>query len=612
MLKCLLRFLGVFVFLSFILVLPVARYAYSKAEEITEQEIISHIRYLASDELEGRKTGTNGCEKAANYIASHFKGSGLKPLGDNGTYFQNFSFVSRIKLGKSNSLTVELGEKKKKLDLSKDFLPLSFSSDGTLSGDLVFAGYGISAPQLNYDDYTGIDVKDQIVLVLRYTPEGYDSKSPFYSYVSLRHKATNAREKGAKGIIFITPSSHKEEEDLGGMRFDFSFTDSGIHAIILKRKIAEEILRFAGKEMKELEQEMANKKTASFFIPNSEIHLHTKLIRGKSSTSNVIGFLEGSHPIFKDEAIIIGAHYDHIGLDGKISRGNIGTNKHGNSKIHNGADDNASGVAGLLELAQYFFHYKDSLQRSLIFIAFSGEEMGLLGSSYYVKNPKIHLEKIVAMLNMDMIGRLRNNTLTIIGIGSSPQWQPLLDSANSRVGLTLKTRDSGFAPSDQTFFYAKNIPVLQFFTGVHTDHHTPSDDWQKINSAGEKKALILISQLIWKLNQVPQRIAFSKAKNEEVGEFSRVTVYLGTIPDYSEEVDGVKLMDVRKGSPAEKAGLKSGDIIVGLAGETVTNIYDYVYALRQVEPGVPAEIMVIRNKKQIKLSVAPELRMDRD
>jgi len=310
--------------------------------------------------------------------------------------------------------------------------------------------------------------------------------------------------------------------------------------------------------------------------------------------------------------IIIGAHYDHVGLNGRVSRENVGGEKHGNSKIHNGADDNASGVAGLLELARYFSHYKDSLHKSLLFIAFSGEEMGLLGSSYYVKNPKIHSEKIVAMLNMDMIGRLRNNTLTIIGIGSSSEWQTLLDSANSTVGLMLKTMNSGFAPSDQIVFYSKNISVLQFFTGVHSDYHTPSDDWQKINSVGEKKVLTLISQLIWKLNQVPKRIAFSKVENKEVGGFSRFNVYLGTIPDYSEEVDGVKLMDVREGSPAEKAGLKSGDIIVGFAGKTIRNIYDYVYALGEVKPEVSAEIIVIRNKKQIKLSVVPELRRDKD
>ncbi|HEY7535202.1 MAG TPA: PA domain-containing protein, partial [Thermodesulfobacteriota bacterium] len=208
--------------------------------DITAKEIISHIRYLASDQLEGRKAGTEGCEKAAEYIVSHFKKAGLKPLGDNGTYFQSFSFTSGVKLGNPNSMTVEAGGEKLNLKMGKDFLPLSFSDDGELEGELVFAGYGISSSELKYDDYEGIDVKGKIVLVLRYTPEGNNRKSPFYKYASLRYKAINARERGAKGIVFTTPSYQREEKRLGGLRLDLSFADSGIHAVILKREIARE------------------------------------------------------------------------------------------------------------------------------------------------------------------------------------------------------------------------------------------------------------------------------------------------------------------------------------------------------------------------------------
>jgi hypothetical protein len=279
MLKGLFQFFRVFVFLNFVLVLSVARYGHSESEKITEQEIISHIRYLASDELEGRKAGTEGCKKAANYTASHFRKADLKPLGDDGTYFQNFSFTYGVKLGRSNSLTVELGGKKLELEVGKDLLPLSFSSDGELTGELVFAGYGISAPQLNYDDYIGIDIKDKIVLVLRYAPEGYDTKGPFYSYASLHYKAINAREKGAKGIIFTTPFSQEEEKDLGGLRSDLSFADSGIHAVVLKREVAQQILRFGGKDLKTLEKKLSDKKTSSFSIPDLKIQLHTDLIR---------------------------------------------------------------------------------------------------------------------------------------------------------------------------------------------------------------------------------------------------------------------------------------------------------------------------------------------
>ncbi|HEX3035343.1 MAG TPA: M20/M25/M40 family metallo-hydrolase [Thermodesulfobacteriota bacterium] len=591
-----------------VLGLSASVYGVSKNPPITAEEITSHVRHLASDELGGRESGTPGNREAADYIASHLNSYGLKPLGDNGTYFQNFTFTSGVRLGDQNSLAISMGENEKELKVKKDYVPLSFSSEGTVSGELVFAGYGISAPDLNYDDYADIDVKDKIVLVLRYIPEDYSSKSKFYRYAPLHYKATNAREKGAKGIIFVTPFSQKEEEDLGGMRFHSSFSDSRIHAVILRREIANKILKTAGREMKDLEKKLSDKKTDSFIVPDTGVSLHTDLIKEERSTSNIIGLLEGSDPELKDEVIVIGAHYDHIGLGDEFSVGKDESNK---GKVHNGADDNASGTAGLLELAEYFSHKRDSLERSLIFIAFSGEEKGVLGSSYYVKNPKFPLEKTVAMLNMDMIGRLRDNTLTVIGAGTSPQWKDLIESASSAVGLSIKTRESGLAASDQTVFFTKDIPVLLFFTGVHSDYHTPGDDWNKINSEGEEKILRLIAEITRNLNQTPQRIAFSKPKvDEKEGGMgaARFDVYLGTVPDYSEEVDGVKLMGVQSGSPAEKAGLREGDIIVNLAGKTVKGIHDYVYALGETEAGVPTDMVVIRNGKPVKLNIVPESR----
>lgn len=580
----------------------------SANDDITDKEIISHIRYLASDELAGRRAGTYGCERAAEYTASHFKKSGLKPLGDNGTYFQNFSFTSGVKLGNPNLVTFKMGEEKLDLKVDKDFLPLSFSNDGEINGELIFAGYGISSDQLDYDDYAGMNVKDKIVLVLRYTPEGNDRKSPFYKYASLRYKSINAREKGAKGIIFITPLSQDEEKGLGGLRLDRSFADSGIHAIILKRDIAQGILRTSGKDLKTLEQGLAGKKTASFPMPDVNVDIQINLIREIRSTANVIGYLEGSDQSLRDEVIIIGAHYDHVGFgEGGVSRGNNKTDK---NKVHNGADDNASGTAGLLELAEYFSQQRASLKRSLLFIAFGAEELGLIGSSYYVKHPKIPLGNTIAMINMDMIGRLRDNKLTVFGAGSSPQWKPLLESFNSNLGLVLKTKDSGFAPSDQSVFYANDIPALHFFTGVHDDYHAPGDDWQKINALGEKKILLLISDLVGELNEAPTKIAFSRAKEEERAP-SQFNVYIGTIPDYSDEGEGVTLMGVKEGSPAEKAGLKGRDTIVKFGGKTVKNIYDYVYALGEADAEVPTEIVILRAGKRIKLSVVPESRKDK-
>jgi hypothetical protein len=283
--------------------------------------------------------------------------------------------------------------------------------------------------------------------------------------------------------------------------------------------------------------------------------------------------------------------------------------KEGSKKsVHNGADDNASGTAGLIELAKYFSDRKENLQRSIVFIAFSAEELGLLGSSYYVSNPRIPLYNTIAMINMDMIGRLRDGKLTILGAGSSPEWKGLLDAANSGIELGFSLDESGFAPSDQSVFYAKNIPVLQFFTGVHSDYHSPGDDWEKINYIGEREVLKLISSLISELETRPIRIAYSRAKDEKKVP-TGFNVYLGTIPDYSDNTRGVKLMGVKQGSPAERAGLKGGDIIVEFAGDTIKNIYDYVYALAEAQPGVNVDMIVIRDNKNLRLGVVPEPRI---
>ncbi|MCK5709013.1 MAG: aminopeptidase, partial [Deltaproteobacteria bacterium] len=251
-----------------VLILSPAKLVYSilhcENEQLTPESIISHIRYLASDELEGRMSGTPGADKAAEYISSEFKKAGLKPLGDDNSYFQKFSFTKGITLGEQNKLEFEIDKLKTDLKLGHDFYTLSFSSSGQFSGEVVFAGYGISAPELEYDDYKGIYVRDKIVLVLRYTPEGYDAESPFYDYAALRYKAMNAREKGAKAIIFVTPYSQDEEEDLTSIGRDLSYSDSGIQSLILKREKAQELLLNSGTNLKKLEQNLADKNNSSF------------------------------------------------------------------------------------------------------------------------------------------------------------------------------------------------------------------------------------------------------------------------------------------------------------------------------------------------------------
>lgn len=568
-------------------------------------EISSHIKYLASDDLKGRMSGTPGAEKAAHYISSEFKKSGLKPLGENGTYFQEFSFTQGVELGSENSLEFISDNTQNKLELGKEYNTLNFSSSGHIDAELVFAGYGISAPELEYDDYKDLDVKDKVVLVMRYIPEEYNSENPFYDYAPLRYKAMNARERGAKAIIFFTPNSEQEEDDLTSVGLDYSYSDSGIQSLILKRDIAEELLLSAGKNLKEIESELSNKKNTSFEFPDLKAEVNTEVVEEEGRTVNVVGLIEGADSVLKDEYIVIGAHYDHIGLGKRNSRSYA---KSGDS-IHNGADDNASGVAGLVELAEFFSCKKKTLNRSLVFISFSAEELGLIGASYYVDNPKVSIDNTVAMINMDMIGRLDNNELTIFGVGSSPEWEGIINDSNSKHNFDISLNNSGFAPSDQSVFFAEGIPVLHFFTGLHDDYHTPSDDWEKINSKGQQKVLAIMSDVILDLDSRQNRIAFSNVKEPKKGS-SKYNVYLGTIPDYSNQVEGVKLMGVREGSPAQKAGLLDDDTIIQFNGVSIKNIYDYVYALSDSKPGIPTSLVVLRNYKPISLIIVPEPRND--
>ncbi len=595
-------------YLVLVLLASPAKLVYSilncENEQLTSESIISHIRFLASDELGGRMSGTPGADKAAEHISLEFKKAGLKPLGDDNTYYQKFSFTKGVKLGERNELEFETDELKTDLELGKDFHTLSFSSSGEYSGDVVFAGYGISAPELEYDDYNGLNVRDKVVLVLRYTPEGYDAESPFYDYAALRYKAMNAREKGAKAIIFVTPYSQDEEEDLTKIGLDASYSDSGIQIVILKREKAQELFLNSGASLKKLEQNLADKINSSFLIPATKAAIKTELIEERGESANIVGFLEGSDPEMKNEFIVIGAHYDHIGLG---ERGSRAKDDKAKDSIHNGADDNASGVAGLIELSEFFSCRSASLKKSLVFIAFSAEELGLIGASYYVDNPKVPLDKTIAMINMDMIGRLNKDKLTVFGIGSSPQWKELVNETNTAFNFEISLNNAGFAPSDQSVFFAKKIPVLHFFTGLHDDYHTPGDDWEKINPAGEGKVLKFISEIILELNSAQEKTAFSDVIEPKKGS-SKFNVYLGTIPDYSNQVEGVKLMGVKEGSPADKAGIIGEDTIIQFNGMAIKNIYDYVYALGKSKAGIPTSLVVLREFKPLSLIIVPEPR----
>ena len=589
-----------------VLILPVSfaeeHRAGDMSPEMSPGEVMTHIRYLSSDELEGRMAGEKGAVAAARYIAGSFKASGLEPMGDAGTYFQNFPLPERVIPGKLNTLEITIHGVRERFELGRDFFPLAVSASGYVSGELAFAGYGISAPELGYDDYKGLDVKGKVVLVLRRLPRDMDYGSHFYDFASLRYKAENAEEKGAKGIIFTTPSFLDEEDDLSGVAFELPPGGSGIEAVIMKRRQALELIHSSGRDLDKLESGLADGKNSSFTIPDSKAELRIELIARRGESSNVLGFVPGSDPVLRNEVIVIGAHYDHLGRGEDYSA--PGRDK---GEVYNGADDNASGVSGLLELSEYFADESHRLKRSLLFVAFSGEEIGLLGSSYYIDHPVFPEENTIAMINMDMIGRLRDNKLTVMGAGSSREWEALINKANSGVGLNLSYIDSAFGPSDQTGFFTDNIPAVLFFTGLHEDYHTPDDDWWKINSEGEVKVLRVIANLVSDLGAGARKIEFSGGVGAYKGP-QGLRVYLGTIPDYSSLKGGVSLAGVTKGSPADKAGLEKYDTIIEAGGNRIENVYDYLHALEESRPGAAVELVILRKGKKMTMDIVPEPR----
>lgn len=567
-----------------------------KNPEITSAEIKSHIEYLASDDLEGRFTGSNGCEEAANYISEQFESYGLKPMFG-GDYLQSFPFISGLALGKNNFFTLKIKDQSYELDLEKNYIAAPFSGAQKLSGQIIFAGYGISAPILNYDDYAGIDVKDKIVLVMRFNPEYDNPHSKFDEYSTFRQKATVARDKGAKGIIFVNGHFPADDDDkLMEFRYDRGSLLKDISAVHIKREFVDELFKAQNLDFSEYQKKISETKNpASFEFTNSTIlNLETEVNEIKKESWNVAGYFEGNDPKLKNEYVVIGAHFDHLGY------GETGSLYRGTEKqIHNGADDNASGTTGVLELAEKFVSMKNQMKRSMIFVTFSGEELGLLGSNYFVNNSSIPANQMVSMINLDMIGRLDDEKKLIVhGTGTSTSWKDLLNNKNS-YNLKLSFNDEGFGPSDHSSFYGKQIPVLFFFTGTHTDYHRPSDDAEKINYEGEEVVVKYAYDVASSVVNNDIKPEYVNVPRKEMDNASGWKVYVGTIPDYSTDVNGFKLSGVSEGSPAQKGGMKAGDIMIKFGDKKISNIYDYVYALKEFVPGDKVEVIVLRDGKEL-------------
>lgn len=573
------------------------------SSDITAQEIKASVFYLASDAMKGRFTGSPEERKAGDYIKNEFLLYGLKPAF-NGSWFQEFPFVEKVEMTKANSLALEVKSKKQSLKAGTDFTTVSYSGKGNAAGELVFAGYGISAPKINYDDYEGIDVKGKIVVVMRYHPEHDSAKSEFGKYASFRNKATVAKEKGAVAIILVNGYLPVNDDDpLMDLRYDGAPAMKDISVQQVKRNFVDDLFNADEKSFTEIQKQIdTSKKPSSFLFTNSKVSLSTEIKEIVKKGRNVAGMIEGSDPVLKNEYIVIGGHYDHLGID-QLKESSLDRSKE--KLIHNGADDNASGAAGVLELAEKFASMQGLLKRSILFAAFSGEELGILGSTYMTNNFPVDIKNVIAMLNMDMIGRLNEeNSLTIIGAGTSSMWKELLNQKNT-YGFKLGMSDGGSGGSDQQAFSNKNVPVLFFFTGTHSDYHKPTDDAEKINFEGEEKVANYVFDIALAVDKLDKRPQYVKVEEPAArpggGGKTRVTV--GTVPEFGYNGNGYKISGVTDGSPAAKAGIKAGDIIIKFGPKTVSNIYDFMYASQDYKAGDKVDIVVLRRNTEMTFNV---------
>jgi Zn-dependent M28 family amino/carboxypeptidase len=671
-----------------------ARQDSSQTGVVEAERLRRHVTYLASDKLEGRRTGEPGAVEAANYVAVEFQRLHLHPPVElpevlrkrvtylPADYMQEFPYVAGVELGKGNALTAtrRVGETTKGMPMAIDFkvgedwMPLGFSSDARVQGPVAFVGFGIKAADQNYDDYKGTDVRDRIAVALSGTPDGDNPHSRFTRAGELRFKAAAARAAGARALVVVAAEEKFTDDRLSRLRYDNAGSDAGLPVAVISRQSAAKILGLGNTSvLAEVEKAVREWTAASHKEPAEgdwftrvkvktpggagvSLSLTTDIIRRNAPASNVVGVLEGSDPKLKDEVIVIGAHYDHLG------RGGEGSLAAREGEIHHGADDNASGTAGLLELARLFSRERERMRRTVVFVAFGGEEEGLIGSSFYVQHPARPLAQTVAMVNMDMIGRLKDGALTVGGVGTADVWRDWLARANGTLSMKVKagatptqeaappsdkrdssggaspsrmdneltvvtgidgrpvatatpaerfqlrTNEDGYGPSDHSSFYSKQVPVLFFFTGSHEDYHKPTDTADRVNYDGEAHVLEFVREIVYDLQDADKRPVYAVAKSDGPTRSTGFRVYLGTIPSYADSTDGLKLDGVREGSPAQAAGLAAGDLVVKLAGRDVRNVYDYTQALSDMKAGQEYEVELMRGGQRLTLKIVPAAR----
>lgn len=589
--------------------LALAAFLQAASTAVRSSRWLDDVKYLAGDALKGRGDGTPELERAAAYIAEQFQKAGLEPL--RGSYFQPFQAAVGADLGPNNRFHL-VAPSSRSYQLRRDFIPLSFSTSGEQTAGLAFVGYGITASEYHYDDYAGVEVRGKAVIVLRHEPQETEEQSLFQGKEFTRHaalvnKAINARNHGAVAMLLVNdPLAHREDQLV---RFGEISGPNNVGLLVLqvKRTVVADWMKPAGQSLEGLQKAIdQNLSNHSFLLPETvQVKIRAEVNQRRSTLQNVLGYLPGSDPALRDQVIVLGAHYDHLGLG---ERDSLAPSQTG--QIHHGADDNASGTAGLLELARVFSADRQQLRRSLLFLAFAGEELGLFGSAHYVEEPLLPLNRTVAMLNFDMIGRVRQDKLYVGGVGTSPEFRSLVEQQNRDLGFRLDFSDSGYDASDHMSFARKDVPVLFFFSGLHADYHKPSDTWDKLEPLETAKVLELAVRIVEHINQadaepqfvrVPARERRARGGDAEGG--PGYGPYFGSIPDFGETVRGVKFADVLEASPAAQAGLRTGDILVQFDGKEVQDLYDFSYLLRSKKPGDEVLVVVERSGQEIQATV---------
>lgn len=665
--------------------------------KIREQRLFDSVKYLASDELEGRGVGTKGLDLAAEFIAEEFSNAGLRTELFAEKPFQVFQRRGKYALGSRNEIRFVGRDLPIEPELGTDYSPLSWSQTGRIDVPLAFAGYGITAPEWNYDDYAGIDVKGRCVIVLRHEPEwapksthtddDNDEADAVSDHAYLFRKIENAIGHGAVAVIFCTDKSHvgaelKDRRERWESAIDrlmaaetawrehqkqqskeltpdaltahlkklqplvdavskagadheatadplldlqassSSFADRSVPVLHCKRALVDRIVQASlSQSLDELETRIIDsRKPASQLVADWKITGEVSVTWNGSELKNVAGVIDGAGTM-SDETIVIGAHYDHLGRGGWGSLEFTSPNE-----IHNGADDNASGTAVLMEVARLLGERsrKQPLPRRILFLAFTAEEQGLVGSEYYVRNPLIPLEQTVAMLNLDMVGRLRKDQLTVYGTGTAPQFNEYLTPLESDYAFRFTRKKDGYGPSDHASFYGQRIPVLHFFTGFHPEYHRPADDFDKLNVEGMRRIAEMVADLAIDVAEAETRPTYNKTSEsfsissllpsrsgkgrKSPGTSNGDTVYLGVFCEAKAETDGLKVKQVIAESPAEKGGLRTGDLIQRLNEQPVGSHEELAGRVRQLKSGDEISLHVLRGPLELDITVTLETR----